>query len=62
MTGNDSFWDGYKRGLEEGAKLADEFRRGAGDPVCGQVAEAIKHKIDYRAECWPESPHHKRPG
>lgn len=28
--------------LEEAAKVALEFRRGAGDPVCGEVANAIR--------------------
>lgn len=28
--------------LEEAAKVAMEFRRGAGDPVCGEVAAAIR--------------------
>lgn len=28
--------------LEEAATVALEFRRGAGDPVCGEVANAIR--------------------
>ena len=27
---------------EECAKVADEFRKGAGDPVCAQVADGIR--------------------
>jgi NADH:ubiquinone oxidoreductase subunit F (NADH-binding) len=35
-------WLAADHALEEAAKVAMEFRRGAGDPVCGEVAAAIR--------------------
>jgi hypothetical protein len=32
----------YDMGRADAARIADEFRKGAGDSVCGQVAAAIR--------------------